>query len=296
MAITTYAELQTRIAKQLRRTSDAILTSGIIQENIALCENRMAKRLSIRAMEQQVDLPIKGHTAGGTAGGTANALTSTPSTAWTAYAYGDRIRVTAASNNTSAATLAVSGLTATDIRKGDDDALEANDLIVAHEYEFFYDGTYFRLVPFGGMPLPSRYIAMRRIIIQADPIRQLQYLSPGNFYARYLSAQQSRPKAYTIEAEHLVFGPRPDSTYNAKMVYYRRLNALANAVNPILTDHEDVYLYGSCLECAIFLGNKSQELEYATLFDEACDRLEAADKKDRHAGPAPQMISDVQGP
>ena len=293
MSITTYAELQTAIVNWLRRSSDAVLTSARVVECIDLCENRMAKRLSVRAMEQQVDLPLQGHAEGGTAGGGANAITLTPETAWTAYAYGNRVRGTIATTNTGTTTLAVSGLTATTILKGDNDALEANDLLVGHSYEFLYDGTNFRMVPFGGLPLPSRYIRMRRIILNGDPFRQLDYLTPANYYDLYLSAQVGKPKAFTVEAEHIVFGPRPDGAYQVKLVYYRRLDALANAVNPILTDHEDIYLYGSLLECAIFLDNTGLQLQYATLFDEACDRLEAADKMDRFAGPAPQVRSAV---
>ena len=294
MAITTYSELQTAIANELRRASDAILTSTVIQERIALCENRMAKRLSIRAMEQQIDLPIQGHASGGTAGGSANALTLTPSPAWTAYAYGNRIRGTIATTNTGATTLNVSGLGAKNVYKSDDDSLEAANLIDGHEHEFFYDGSDFRLVPFGGLPLPSRYIRARRVVIHGDPTRKLEYLTPDNFYDRYLSAQTAKPKAFTVEGEFMVFGPRPDASYQLKMLYYRRLNALANQNNVLLADHEELYLYGSIFECAVFLGNQGLQLQYATLFDEACDRIESADKRDRHATPAPQVRSAVQ--
>ena len=294
MAITTYSELQTAIQNWLRRGSDAVLTTARIQECIALCENRIAKRLTIRVMEQQIDLPLEAHVSGGTAGGSVNALTSTPSPAQSSYAYGDRIRVTAASNNTSAATINVSSLGVKNLRKGDGSvALEANDLIANHQYEFFYDGTQFRLVPFGGVPLPSRYLSLRRIILQLDPVRQLEYLTPGNFYARYVSSQLGRPTGFTVEAEHLVFGPRMDTSYVCKLIYYRRLAALSDATNPLLTNHEEIYLYGSLLEASIFLGNQAMQLQYATLFDEACDRIESADKKDRYAGPSPAVRSAV---
>ena len=293
MAITTYAELQTAIQNWTRRGSDAILTSARIQECIALCENRIAKRLSIRLMEQQVDLPVQGFVNGGNAGGSANAITATPSPAVSALTYGLRVRVTITTNNTATTTLAVSGLSTKTILKGDDDILEANDLLDDHTYEFFYDGSNFRMVPNGGVPLPSRYLKMRRIILQTDPVTQLQYMTTANFYDRYVSSQTGKPKAFTVEAEHLVFGPQPDTTYFLRMVYYRRLNALSSAVNRLLTDHEEIYLYGSLLEVGVFLGNTAMEIKFATLFDEACDRIEAADKFDRHAGAAPAVRSAV---
>lgn len=85
---------------------------------------------------------------GGTAGGTADARTITPTPAITAYAAGQLFRfINGAAANTGAATLAVSGLAATAVRKGEAaTALSAGDLPADAAVEVLFDGTVFRLV------------------------------------------------------------------------------------------------------------------------------------------------------
>jgi hypothetical protein len=81
--------------------------------------------------------------------GTANAIAAAPAVAWTALRTGRVIYVTAASTNTGAATLAVSGLTATAIRMVGTSGLTAllgGEIVSGATYEFIYDGTYFVLL------------------------------------------------------------------------------------------------------------------------------------------------------
>jgi hypothetical protein len=85
---------------------------------------------------------------GGTAAGTADARTIAPTPAITAYAAGQIFRfINGAAANTGAATLAVSGLTATAIRKGvAATELAAGDLPADAAVEVLFDGTVFRLM------------------------------------------------------------------------------------------------------------------------------------------------------
>jgi hypothetical protein len=84
---------------------------------------------------------------GSVAAGTADARTIAPAPAIAAYAPGQVFRfVNGAADNTGAATLAVSGLAAVDIRKGNGAALEAGDLPADAAVEVMHDGTVFRLM------------------------------------------------------------------------------------------------------------------------------------------------------
>ena len=80
----------------------------------------------------------------GTAGGTANALTINPAPAITAYVAGQKFRFIAAANNTGAATVAVSGLTAKGIQLYGLE-LGANNIVAGKIYELDYDGIQFQL-------------------------------------------------------------------------------------------------------------------------------------------------------
>ncbi len=85
---------------------------------------------------------------GGTAAGTADARTISPTPAISAYAAGQVFRfINGSAANTGAATLAVSGLTATAIRKGAAATeLSAGDLPADAAIEVLFDGTVFRLM------------------------------------------------------------------------------------------------------------------------------------------------------
>ncbi len=85
---------------------------------------------------------------GGTAAGTADARTITLTPAITAYAAGQVFRfINGSAANTGAATLAVSGLAATAVRKGEAaTALAAGDLPADAAVEVLFDGTVFRLM------------------------------------------------------------------------------------------------------------------------------------------------------
>ena len=80
-----------------------------------------------------------------TVGGTADAITLTPSPAITAYAAGQTFRFIASGANTTAVTVAVSGLTAKAITKNGTTALVANDILSGMMVQITYDGTRFIL-------------------------------------------------------------------------------------------------------------------------------------------------------
>lgn len=82
---------------------------------------------------------------GGTAGGTANALSISPTPAILAYATGQRfVFKSGAATNSTAVTIAVSGLTTKAIQLGGV-ALSAGEIVANQWYSILYDGTAFQL-------------------------------------------------------------------------------------------------------------------------------------------------------
>lgn len=79
-------------------------------------------------------------------GGTADAITLTPSPAIISYAAGQRFVFIAGGTNTGAVTVAVSGLSAKDVRKRGTTALVAGDIVSGAMTTIQYDGTNFQLV------------------------------------------------------------------------------------------------------------------------------------------------------
>jgi len=92
-----------------------------------------------------------------TVGGTANAISLSPAVAITSYTTGSRFSFVATTANTSTVTVAISGLSAKDIRKGTSlTPLSAGDIIAGAIYEITYNGTYFILTKGPGLNVHNR--------------------------------------------------------------------------------------------------------------------------------------------
>ena len=291
MTITTNAELVSAVENWIGDTTIA----ARVAEFISLGEATIHRRVRNRAMEAQIDLRLQAAQDGGTAGGTANALTCSLD-GTTTLATGLTVSLTIAATNTSAATLNADGTGVVDIRKGDGtEAMEAGDLSIGFDYTFYYDGTYWRLVPKGGVPLPSRYLAMRRVFLHADPKRRLDMFQPMDFHEKYLSTQTSTPEAFTIEGDFIVFGPAPQATQTVRMLYYRRPQAIASAVSRLFTENPDLYLYNALVHASPYLNDDSRAVTWATFAQTAYDDIEKADRKDRYSGAPGVSRSGVVG-
>jgi hypothetical protein len=68
------------------------------------------------------------------------------------------------------------------------------------------------------------------------------------------------------------------------MTYYAKIPPLAAyGTNWLLQRNPNVYLYGTLLESAPFLGDDGRIEMWAGLFSAACDALQAGDQRSRYA-------------
>ena len=132
--------------------------------------------------------------------------------------------------------------------------------------------------------LPTGFLQQRRLYLNADNARNLQYLTPDNFWTKWASVSSGEPEVFTIEGENFVFGPAPDSTYTGKCLYYKRFDALSDDAdtNWILTNARGLYLYGALLEAAPFIRNDPRIALWSGMWDNELDRVQKADDRDRH--------------
>ena len=226
MAIGQYSELKTALANWSHR--DDLTTR--IPEFITLAEGRIAMDLKIRAMEASAELLWKAVVDGDTVGGTADAITLTPTTAATAYAYADTYKFTAASNNTGAVTVAISGLAVKDIKKRIGDAvaaLSARDILSGIVYYIYYDGTQFVLIRPGAVPLPTRFVGLRRSYLDVDSGKRIRFYPSNVFWETVAVGQSAQPDIFTIEGDFIIMAPVPSGTYNAKVLYWQRFAAMS---------------------------------------------------------------------
>lgn len=134
--------------------------------------------------------------------------------------------------------------------------------------------------------LPTDFIEARTVVWQSNPRVRLEFVAPSQFEATYTTDTQGTPRDYTIFGSTIQIGPFPNSTVGATLRYYQRLTALSadGDTNWLLTYHPDVYLYGSALESAPYLGDDNRIQVWLGFFDRAAAELQGDDARARWSG------------
>lgn len=135
--------------------------------------------------------------------------------------------------------------------------------------------------------VPTDFIELRSMHLTTDPKRPLRLMPPDTQVDAYNSGTGipifvSVTGHTTIDGTKAFrFAPVPDATYTAVLTYYARLSALSGAVNWLLTNHPDVYLYGTLLEASAFVQDDPRLPIWKTAYDEALGSLKYADNRSR---------------
>lgn len=137
--------------------------------------------------------------------------------------------------------------------------------------------------------LPSDYLEMLNLsIIASNPNnKKMQFLTLNQMdeYERSFT-NNGLPLYYSIVGNQLKLLPYPDSSYTAEMVYYAKIPALSdtNTTNWLLTNHPDVYLYGTLIQSAPYLKDDARTATWAQLYEQAVDNAHQADDRALFAG------------
>lgn len=130
--------------------------------------------------------------------------------------------------------------------------------------------------------LPTGYVGMRRFYISADPVRQLTYLPPENFWAMYTTTIRGEPRNFTVEGDNFVFGPIPDGAYTAKALIWR-LTAFtsSSAVPSLFTNHPALYLAGGLVQSEHFYGRSDEWDQWVAWYGDAIAKVRRSNIRDR---------------
>lgn len=150
----------------------------------------------------------------------------------------------------------------------------------------------------GTVALPANFKSMRVIYLDSDPDHPLNYRTPEQLIKEYPSTNQSRPLAYTLEGDNIRLGPIPDAAYSLSGIYYKAVSALSdsNLTNVMLTANPDLYLYGTLLQAAPYLGQDARINVWSTFYLQILEDIQTEDDLDRHFGASLQMRTDTNNP
>ena len=143
------------------------------------------------------------------------------------------------------------------------------------------------------LALPTGFIQMRNLQINASPIVPMQYVTPEIYDRLYGSASTGTPQMYTIIADEIQLGPTPASVQTIEMLFYKKFDALTAlaTTNWMITNAPDVYLYGCLLEAEPFIMNDPRVQLWATAFKQAITDMQEQDNKYRHSGSALRVMN-----
>ena len=124
--------------------------------------------------------------------------------------------------------------------------------------------------------LPSDFVEPIRMELSADKTKvtlmshyEMQTLRESS------NDKTGKPLHYNITQGEVELFPTPDTTYNLEMYYYGKISELSasNATNAVLTNFPDVYLYGSLLHSAPYLGDDQRTTVWASLYRATVDAI-----------------------
>lgn len=134
--------------------------------------------------------------------------------------------------------------------------------------------------------LPSDFLEMRDLHINASPIYVLKYDAPSVFYRNTFSTITGRPTSYTALAQEFQLAPIPDTNYTLQMLYYAAPAYLSstNTSNVFLANCPDLLLYASLAEAEPYIMNDERLTTWANLYQRGVEALKISDDQGEYAG------------
>ena len=135
--------------------------------------------------------------------------------------------------------------------------------------------------------LPASFAGPRAIYLNGTTGLPLEFVSDPDAMAQRKALLQAsgEPTSYTVVGRQFEFGPAPQQSYTAQLVFYEKLPALSdsNPTNWMLVDHPDAYLYGALLQSAPWLKEDDRITTWGGLFTQIVADIQASDKSDTTA-------------
>lgn len=136
--------------------------------------------------------------------------------------------------------------------------------------------------------LPSNFHGFRKVKLNGNPARDLDYVTPKVFDATYLSSDlTSVPVAYSIEGGLLRVGPNAGATDTLAITYYEAPdNLVATGDNWLVLTYPLAYLYGALRHLAIYTGAERQLPYFQSAFISALAAIHSKEKSIQFSGTA----------
>ena len=142
--------------------------------------------------------------------------------------------------------------------------------------------------------LPSGFLGVNGIYVDNSLRQPLSYITPQLAFSSNVGSRNGMPISYTIIGDNIHFYPMPDTTYNIKLYYYKQFDPLQSDsdTNDILTNHPDIYLFGSLYFANTFIRGIDPQItgEWLNYYNNALERSVTLNSKHKFSQDAPLQI------
>lgn len=113
-------------------------------------------------------------------------------------------------------------------------------------------------------------------------------LMPDHLITFKYQGTTGRPRHYNVQGSNFRFGPPPDTTYTATLVYYLLVPALSDSAttNWMITNHPDAYVYGLMGELEAYVQNEAAAQSWFARMYSVIDEIKRASSRDTYGGDA----------
>jgi len=149
--------------------------------------------------------------------------------------------------------------------------------------------------------LPTDTLEIIRIVVDVQPVITLEYLTPEEISERRVGLSGTgKPYYFTVvggTTNQLEVLRSPDDTYTTSIVYYTKIAALSDSAtsNWLLTNHPDIYVYGTLAEAEPYLKDDERVSLWLSLLEKALGDLRLQGEREMHSGSSLRMRSRVLG-
>ena len=131
--------------------------------------------------------------------------------------------------------------------------------------------------------VPTDWLESIRFYLSEGNTFELTQVSHAEIISKRVDALNTtgRPRYFTMSDGAFEVYPTPDTAYTAELLYYAKNDALSdsNTYNWLLQDAPDVYLYGTLMHTAPFLGEDARIPVWANLYQSALDSVNLSSEK-----------------
>lgn len=130
-------------------------------------------------------------------------------------------------------------------------------------------------------PLPSGFSEVESFWLDQNTGQAIEYRTLDQF--DNVTSTAGTPYYYTISGDNFYFAPPPSGSFTARLRYSRNLVPLSdtNTSNWLLSEHPDLYLYGSLVHSAPFLNDDARIVMWQGKHDALIDSVNSYSRRQR---------------